>query len=172
MKAYLEFEVECNSNLCPHLFSSLFLVCHGLSSQCPHPFLYNWDFSNNVLKVFHLLLKLIHVSIYQYYHNFALISHLMLICSLLDSSAQTGAWADEPVRGGGTSASRHKQSSGPAHRLGSHSAVTRSRETENCSGASLLPYPLEDDLTTTNFVNIFTIRLLPDLNIIDWKMIL
>lgn len=119
MKAYLEFEVECNSNLCPHLFSSLFLVCHGLSSQCPHPFLYNWDFSNNVLKVFHLLLKLIHVSIYQYYHNFALISHLMLICSLLDSSAQTGAWADEPVRGGGTSASRHKQSSGPAHRLGS-----------------------------------------------------
>ena len=72
MKTYLEFEVECNSNLCPHLFSSLFLVCHGLSSQCHHPFLYNWDFSNNVLKVFHLLAKLIHVSIYQYDHNFRL----------------------------------------------------------------------------------------------------
>ena len=119
MKTYLEFEVECNSNLCPHLFSSLFLVCHGLSSQCHHPFLYYWDFSNNVLKVFHLLPKLIHVSIYQYDHNFRLDISLdddMLTPWQLGSN---WAWADEPVRGGGTSASRHKQSSGPAHTLGS-----------------------------------------------------
>lgn len=86
MKTHLEFEVECNSNLCPHLFSSLFLVCHNLTSQCHHATIPSITFQK-----FFIFQKLQFTPVFiNVITNFSSISHLKPIrSSLSDSSAQT-----------------------------------------------------------------------------------
>ena len=88
MKTHLEFEsgVECNSNLCPHLFSSFFLVCHNLTSQCHHATIPSITFQK-----FFIFQKLQFTPVFiRVITNFSSISHLKLTrSSLSDSSAQT-----------------------------------------------------------------------------------